>query len=113
MIHPHFRAYIETEIIPKRLAHPTHLRLDGQITGGNREIAGMFYHVGRIWKVHADSHYEPLLLAYDSIIQHGAAYEPFRIEDTNTLAGTCLVLIAEVQQLKSKPRFKHLYIYAM
>jgi hypothetical protein len=113
MIHPHFTAYIETEILPQRQAHPAHLRLDGKTTGGNRQIAGLFYHQDRLCKVHADSHYEPLLLAYDAILRHGAAYDPFRIEDTNTRAGTCLVLIDEVQHMKTKPKFKHLYIYAM
>lgn len=52
-------------------------------------------------------------MAYDAILRHGPAYDPFTQEDTQTRAGTCLVLIDEVQHMKTKPKFKHLYIYAM
>lgn len=40
------------------------LRLDGQDDVGNSEVAGRFFLAGRQWKVHSDTHFEPLLVAY-------------------------------------------------
>jgi len=42
------------------------MRLDGELSGGNRTVVGVFRGDGRDWKVHEDSHYEPLLIAYEA-----------------------------------------------
>jgi hypothetical protein len=110
MVYSSFESFIESLIIPRRKANPAHIRLDGNTSGGNREVFGVFQHSNKIWKVHADTHYEPLLLAYD-LIKKREIVDPFVRETTNTGSGTCLVLQKRFQRLLSKPRFKYLYIY--
>ena len=110
MVYDSFESFVESVVIPQRTANPTHIRLDGNTSGGNREVAGVFRHRRKVWKVHADTHYEPLLLAYD-LIKQGQTNDPFVEEVTNTGSGTCLVLQDNIQRLLSKPRFKYLYIY--
>lgn len=100
-----YAAFVEGVVLPGREANPDHKRLDGWPRGGNREVAGRFMRNGRVWKVHADSHYEPLLLAYEL---ECADEEPFRYDRTKN--GDSLVLADELQR-RRKTRFKHLYIY--
>jgi hypothetical protein len=92
-------------ILPRRFANPNHIRLDGALTGGSWEKVGEFQHHGLIWTVHADSHYEPLLLAY-SAAEKGQ--DPFIEEDTPR--GRSLALTPELKVLH-KSRHKYLYIY--
>ena len=108
MVYLSFVEFMELVVIPQRAANPNHIRLDGETSGGNRAVAGMFRHHNKVWKVHADSVYETLLLAYDSTIE-GKVADPFLEESTRR--GNCLVLTDSVRRLMVKPRFKHLYIY--
>lgn len=110
MIHDDFVGFVKSVVLPNRNSNPSHVRLDGNSTGGNREIAGMFRHQGKIWKVHADTHYEPLILAYEFILENKGK-DPFLENPTGTGIGICLVLKDSIQHLSSKPRFKYLYIY--
>ena len=110
MIHEDFVTFIEAVILPMRRLNPNHARLDGNSSGGNREIKGMFRHHGKVWKVHADTHYEPLILAYN-FIKDNKNEDPFLQNATGTGIGNCLVLKSIIQQSSSKPRFKYLYIY--
>jgi Endonuclease NucS C-terminal domain len=102
-----FLALMDAELLPLRGANPTHTRLDGNRTGGNREVAGRFRHQGKVWKIHADTHYEPLKLAYDALKTGGA--DPF--VQAPTSHGKCLVLQDAVRRLMTDPRSKHMYIY--
>jgi hypothetical protein len=101
---------MELVVLPRKRANPAHRRLDGNSSGGNRQIAGMFRHQGKIWKVHADTHYEPLLLAYDFVVEKKID-DPFLENNTRIGLGACLVLQDSIQSLLSKPRFKYLYVY--
>jgi hypothetical protein len=103
--YPTYSAFVEGVVLPARKANPDHQRLDGWSGGGNREVAGRFMRDGRVWKVHADSRYEPLLLAYESERVGG---EPFRHDRTKN--GDSLVLVDELEAQRQTP-FKHLYIY--
>lgn len=98
---------MEASLLPQRAAHPTHIRLDGAKTGGNRELAGGFRHHNQVWKVHADTHYDPLVRAYEAM-QKDKSYDPF-IEEL-TPNGTCLVL-TEALRRASGSEYKYLYIY--
>jgi hypothetical protein len=71
-----FREFVEHLVLPMREAHPDHKRLDGQPSGGNRTVAGTFWHRGRRWKVHADTHYRQLLIAYEAL-RSGEVPDPF------------------------------------
>ena len=108
MTYASFIAFMESVVIPKKAANPNDIRLDGETSGGNRTVAGMFQHHNKVWKVHADTRYEPLMLAYNSI-KEGKADDPFMEEPTRN--GNSLILTNSVRGLMKKPRFKHLYIY--
>ena len=108
MTHENFLAFMELMIIPQKIANPNNIRLDGRTSGGNRMVAGLFRHHNKIWKVHSDTRYAPLMLAYNSL-KEGKSGNPFVEEPTRN--GNCLVLSHDIQRLMKKPRFKHLYIY--
>ena len=110
MCYESFIDFVEFFVIPQRNANPTHIRFDGKIAGGNRQVVGMFRHQGKTWKVHADSHYEPIVLAYE-FIKTNKDEDPFLEKTTASGSGNCLELKSNIRQLSTKPRFKHLYIY--
>ncbi len=96
-----FAQWMEAEALPLR----DQLRLDGMTTGGNRSVAGRFRHQGKTWKVHSDSHLEPLLLAYEAAL---TGRDPFVVGESRS--GQTLALVDDLQQ-RRKTRHKHLYIY--
>ena len=83
-----------------------HRRLDGQHTGGNRAVAGEFRHLGKRWKVHSDTHYEPLLVAYEAAT---AGNDPF--VEAPTRSGLSLDLNDQLRSKLSERRHKYIYIY--
>jgi hypothetical protein len=104
MVYNDFTQLMDTVLLPQRSKNPTHIRLDGKDSGGNREVAGRFLHQGNVWKIHSDTHYEPLIIAYEAITKD-AAFDPFLEQPTTN--GNCLVLKHELRRSK----FKHMYIY--
>lgn len=102
-----FSAFVRAVVLPGRAAHPDHVRLDGRTAGGNWDVAGTFRHNGEAWRVHADSHYEALLIAYE-----GAATGADPFIETATKRGRCLALTPELRA-RRQSRHKHLYIYAL
>ena len=106
-VHQSFRSFMEAVVLPMRGANPSHRRLDGQVAGGNREVVGIFRYGGRVWKVHADTHYEPLLIAYNALTS--GTDDPFVEESTRR--GLCLDLLPELRARRRDPRRKYLYIY--
>ncbi len=107
MTHSSFLAFVVGVVRPMRAANPQHRRLDGRDSGGNRTPVGTFRHKGRTWKVHADTHYEPLEIAARSV-ESATTSDPFVVETTK--AGVCLVLRPDLRVLYQSPH-KHLYIY--
>ena len=105
-MHANFVSFMQAVVLPRRASHPDHLRLDGALTGGNREAAGEFQRNGIGWVVHSDTHYEPLLLAFASA---KAGTDPFIEEKTKK--GRCLSLKPEIRA-QQKSKYKHLYIYS-
>src|SRR5688572_18038462 len=73
---PSFREFMKQLILPMQADHPEDTRLDGQPSGGNREVVARFSHGGRRWKVHADTHYRQLLVAYEAL-RDGEVRDPF------------------------------------
>eukprot|EP00456_Euglypha_rotunda_P091245 TRINITY_DN9587_c0_g1_i17.p3 TRINITY_DN9587_c0_g1~~TRINITY_DN9587_c0_g1_i17.p3 ORF type:complete len:110 (-),score=23.26 TRINITY_DN9587_c0_g1_i17:873-1202(-) len=99
-----FVDFVDEFVKPLKEANPSSIRLDGRESGGNRDVAGMFTHIGKQWVVHADSHFEPLMLAYDSM---KAGTDPF--QEADTPRGQCLILSDDLRQDRNSP--KYLYIY--
>jgi len=66
-VHASFADFINSAVIPHQAAHPEWERSDGRdrepskSQKGNRAIFAQFRHVGRTWKVHADTRFAPLM----------------------------------------------------
>lgn len=78
-----FVSFFEEFVAPARVRAAS-LRLDGLSTGltRHRPIARVD-HLGHTWNVDGDTHFEPLEIAYRSLIRSPAS-EPFRIGRTKT-----------------------------
>lgn len=109
MTYDSYAAFVEGVVLPKRAANPNDRRLDGEESGGNWAVAGIFQHEGRRWKVHEDSHYEPLLIAYDAVRRGDPS--PFVLEPT--ARGVCLNLKPELRRAMTNQRHKYLYVYSV
>lgn len=105
--YPSYERFVEEVVLPRKQANPTYRRLDGWASGGNFAVAGFFWYNGRQWKVHEDSHFEPLLLAYEAIMSGDA--RPFVEEPTKR--GFSLALKPQLRGRMTNPRFKYMYIY--
>jgi len=104
LVHKDFVNLMEMEFLPLHQKNPTHIRIDGQRTGGNYEVAGRFRHSGKTWKVHADTHYDRMMLAYEALKNDKSA-NPFVEESTKH--GRSLVLRSGL-----RPKgHKYIYIY--
>jgi hypothetical protein len=88
VVHDDFLSFMRAVVLPLQDVHPDHVRLDGETTGGSRVVAGRFLHNGQVWVVHADTHFEPLAIAYAAAV---AGRDPFVEEDTPR--GRCLARI--------------------
>jgi hypothetical protein len=107
--YPSFGAFMEEIVLPLRAAYPSYERLDGQPTGGNRDSAGEFTHAGRMWRVHADTHLDRLMAAYEALTR--GTSDPF--VEQPTPRGNSLDLRPELKAGLHSPRRKYLYIYEM
>ena len=94
---------MEEIVLPLAKNNPQWIRLDGQNSGGNRQVYAFFSYNGKIWKIHSDTHFEELIKAYKDI-QKGN--DPFIITFTREANSECLELRPE---LANNP--KHIYIY--
>lgn len=101
-----FVEFMERRVLPHRDARPAWKRLDGAQTGGNWEVFGRFHRAGARWKVHADSHFEPLVIAYDAV----RAGDPDPFVESPTTRGLRLDLREDLAA-RVKSGFRHLYIY--
>jgi leucyl-tRNA synthetase len=101
-----FIKFMGNEILPRKEANPGDIRLDGALTGGNLEKAGEFRHHGRTWIINADTHYEPLMIAYVAA-KNGT--DPF-VEE-HTPKRLALTLIPQLRDKYASPH-KHFYAYA-
>jgi hypothetical protein len=106
-MHQSFAEFMQRTALPMHLASPMHERLDGRTSGGNWAVAGQFQWKGRVWKVHADSHYEPLLLAYYSWqhLLHADTFVEARMENAQRLD-----LAPKIAAIRPT-QHRYLYIY--
>ena len=94
---------------PLRAEHPSWRRLDGASSVGNRGVVATFRHDGEVWKVHADTHFEPLEIARRATRAEPGS-DPFVVEHAQ--AGRCLALREDLDTPYAS-RHKHLYIYEL
>lgn len=105
VIHNSFRNWVEAEVLPLQAAHPRWLRLDGETSGGNRSAVGSFRYLDRVWVVHADTWFDPVLIAYRAIV-NDTALDPFVVKPAEVR--DCLDLLPA---LKVPGEPKHFYVY--
>jgi hypothetical protein len=99
-----FVEWVEAEVLPLHQRNPTWERLDGRSAGGNLEELGRFQHAGRLWVVHGDTRFAPIVRAYDAI-RRGLVADPFVIERARTR--DCLNLRHDLRERGPK----HFYVY--
>ena len=46
-----FIMFMESVVLPRKAANPDYVRLDGAISGGDREVAGEFHHQDCDWVI--------------------------------------------------------------
>jgi hypothetical protein len=94
-IYSDFGEMMRQVVLPMHLAEPSHARLDSPRTDGNWDVLCRFRWKGTVWKVHFDSRYEPLLLAYygwqfglgDDVFVEAPMEKGVRLDITPSLAG--------------------------
>ena len=99
---------MEQAVLPHEAALGDAKRLDGQPSGGNWDVFGVFVHDGSAWVVHADTHFATLRIAYEDVVNKPGS-NPFIT--TSVDSGLALDLRPDLRA-KYPQRFKHLYIYA-
>ena len=105
MIYDSFKDWVEQVVHPLQKKNPNWHRLDGQTSGGNRNDVGKFRYRDRVWIVHADTRFAPVIRAYQSIT-NGTVPDPFTIQRAKVR--DCLDLLPKLK-IPNQP--KHLYIY--
>jgi len=98
---------VESGVLPQQAHNPTHISLDGRRTGPHGSAAFRFKRHGNVWKINADTHYDPLKLAYDSIA-NDSSYDPFVEMPTRETKG-----ISHGICLKLKQGSENMFIYLM
>ncbi len=104
MIHNSFNEWVVLEVLPLQRKNPTWLRLDGLHSGGNRNIVGKFRYKNRVWVVHGDTRFDPVIRAHQAIKKGTVA--PFVIGRARVR--DCLDLLPT---LKVPKRPKYFYVY--
>jgi hypothetical protein len=61
-----FAAFVEAVVLPGKGSEPHASAARRAPHRGNFDVAGEFRYRGRNWKVHADTHYETPLCAYEA-----------------------------------------------
>lgn len=101
-----FRAWVLGAALPLLAGSVDALRLDGRSSGGNREVYGRFRFADRVWRVHGDTHFEPVLTAFWAMQrEQGDAALVVRA----TRGGECLELRHDLALGGAPKRF---YVYA-
>jgi hypothetical protein len=110
--YPNFDSFAQA-VRNLRLANPEWVRLNGEAAGGDRNAWSYFVHAGKTWKVDADSHILPIIVAHEHFQQTGI--DPFALGNTPTrekLTVSSDVQHKLVQQDEQYRNHSHLYIYA-
>ena len=105
-----FTAIMEAVVLPRMLASPGDIRLDGEQSGGNWSEAGRFRFDGGVWRLFEDNRYEPLLLAYYSARCRGEDLTFVRGQRQRS-DGIRLNLVPELEAVRPTKPGSYLYLY--
>ena len=94
-------------VLPMHAVNPSHRRLDSPRTEGNWDVLCRFRCKGAVWKVHMDSHFEPLLLAYYAW-QFRLGDDVFAVAEMDS--GVRLDIVPEISAIRPTEH-RYLYIY--
>lgn len=56
VVYSSYEELIEKLLLPLIRNHPNWIRLDGQVSTGNRNIFALFEYDKKVWKIHSDTH---------------------------------------------------------
>ena len=105
LVYESFARWVEAYVLPLQRSNPTWHRLDGLNGGGNREIFGRFRYEDQIWEVHGDTHFVPVIRAYQAVRDEQVS-DPFVVEQAKVRQ--CLNLKPELRNTQLP---KHFYVY--
>ena len=97
MIHNSFKDWVVAKVFPLQKHNPTWHRLDGQPSGGNHNVVGKFRHADRVWVVHGDTKFDPVVRAYQAMT-NDAVLDPFVIRRAKVR--DCLDLLPKLRSCK-------------
>jgi hypothetical protein len=83
-----FSDLIQNAVLEIRRQHPDWIRLDGNVSGGNRNTFATFRYKYKTWKIHSDTTLDALLIAWEL---ESAGKVPFEIAVT-AKGNSCLRL---------------------
>ena len=90
---------MEDMVLPATKQNPDDIRPDGKQKGSNGKIFGKFEHCRTVWKVHYDTRYRPLELAYDNASDNK---DPFVTGFTKIKKNPKLKLRSDIRELQSQ-----------
>lgn len=105
-----FHHFMRDFVLPLKEQNPEWIRLDGETTGSNPSTVAIFEHQGGRWEVHADTRFDPLLVA-DTAVEEGQ--DPFVRERSRSGKRDCLCLRPDLRAKTAEPKFKYLFVYEL
>ncbi|MBB2144984.1 hypothetical protein GM921_05790 [Pedobacter sp. LMG 31464] len=97
-----FKTFYKKAVEPLKKANMAHIRLDGKLKGGTRNVFAYFWYMDKKWRVNADTHIDRLKIAFDEL---ATSDEPFVIKPTRDYKGESL-------SIKGQPiRNNKFYVY--
>ena len=102
-----FDAFMHDFVLPLQQQHPGWRQLDGKSRSSPVTVA-IFDHQNHSWEVHADTRFDPLLVAHADA---SSGSDPLVPEPSRSGKRMCLALRADLRSKTNQPRYKHLFIY--
>jgi len=82
-----FKTFYKKAVEPLKKANIGHIRLDGKMGGGTRNVFAYFWYKDKKWRVNADTHIDRLKIAFDEFAN---TEEPFVIKPLRDYNGETL-----------------------
>lgn len=101
-----FASFVDEKVRPHLEANPNWKRLDGETTGSNDDVFGSFRYQGAAYRIHSDTHFEPIFVAYQAM--QAGDEEPF--VESATKSGARLDLTPDLAA-KVTGKSRHMYAY--
>lgn len=106
-----FLELMEQVIVPRFEADPNSTRIGSKALGGGPRMPSCYFvYRGRTWRVHGDSAYQPLMIAYKAM-KSGALPYPFVEKTKSRGSGLCLLLHESLAPVLASLPIQRMYIY--